>query len=206
MAMKLCENKLHWYNDNVNDVCPYCQKDAAGAPAAQGPGPKPLQESPAAPMGPSVVTNPLPSLATARGEGASPPPTQERGSLDPQILPVGGWLVITHGPGKGRDYRLIQGNNYVGRHPLMEISLDFGIASDFKVSRERHALVIFDIETSECYIDSHTESRNLPLLNGKTIRNPTVLKAYDTITVGETHLRFTPFVGPSFSWTKGSKA
>jgi hypothetical protein len=113
---------------------------------------------------------------------------------------VGGWLVIVKGPGVGRDYRLISGNNYIGRDPRSEVCLNFGVDSDLSISRRNHALVFFDNIKNEFFMSNDTDSRNLPLLNGQTLSKPKALTPYDKITVGKTELCFVPFCGPNFKW------
>lgn len=117
-----------------------------------------------------------------------------------EILPVVGWLVIITGPGAGRDFRLIPGQNYIGRDQDMEVCLDFGDAGDPMVSRREHALVVYDMEDNECYLSDRTQSRNLPRLNGKSVRTATTLKSGDIIQVGGTRFLFIPLCGESFNW------
>lgn len=85
-----------------------------------------------------------------------------------------GWLVITQGAGRGTDFHLVQGSNRIGRNAELEISLDFGNASDPAVSRETNATIVYDPQAGEFFVE-RGESRNLPLLNGKTIRGEPVL-------------------------------
>jgi hypothetical protein len=117
-------------------------------------------------------------------------------------LPVVAWLVIVEGIGKGRDFRLVKGQNFIGRDRDMEVSLDFGPQSDTKVSKRNHAVIIFDQTRNECFIDSRSDShKNLPLLNGSTILSLTSLKDGDIIQVADTKFRFVPLCGPAFSWS-----
>ncbi|MBF0220231.1 MAG: hypothetical protein HQL49_12005, partial [Gammaproteobacteria bacterium] len=51
---------------------------------------------------------------------------QPNNRVEESPLPVVGWLIIVKGAGQGRDYRLIQGENSIGRDPTMEICLDLG--------------------------------------------------------------------------------
>ena len=114
-------------------------------------------------------------------------------------LPVAGWLVITGGPGRGRDFRLIQGENRIGRAPEMEVCLDFGADSDNTVSRESHAVVVYDNNANGFFIERGA-SRNLPTVNGNTVRRDQDMEAYDLIQLGETQLMFFPLCGDKFKW------
>ena len=114
-------------------------------------------------------------------------------------LPAVGWLVITSGAGRGTNFRLVQGSNRIGRNAELEISLDFGDASDPAVSRETNATIVYDPQAGEFFVE-RDESRNLPLLNGRTIRGEPVLAARDIIRVGNTELVFVPLCGEAFRW------
>ncbi len=118
---------------------------------------------------------------------------------DPNDLPTAGWLVIVDGPGRGRDFRLIQGENRIGRDRNMEVCLDFGDRSDATVSRETHALVVYDIHANVFFIE-RGRSRNLPLLNNQIIRRDQNLAARDIIQVGQTRLLFVPLCDEQFQW------
>ncbi|MCC5855062.1 MAG: FHA domain-containing protein [Idiomarina sp.] len=114
-------------------------------------------------------------------------------------FPVVGWLVVMSGTGSGTDFRLIQGENRIGRGEGMEICLDFGPLSDQTVSREAHAIVVYDNNANEFFIE-RGNSRNLPMLNGQTIRRDQNLNSGDTIQLGATELRFVAFCQGAFSW------
>ncbi len=114
-------------------------------------------------------------------------------------LPVTGWLVIVEGPGLGRDFRLIQGENRIGRERSMEVCLDFGAQSDETVSRDAHAIVVYDNNANEFFIE-RGRSRNMPMINDRTIRRDQTLAAWDIIQVGRTRLLFFPLCDEQFRW------
>ncbi|CUS48998.1 MAG: FHA domain protein [Idiomarinaceae bacterium HL-53] len=116
-----------------------------------------------------------------------------------EFFPVVGWLVVVKGKGLGHDFRLIQGENRIGRGEEMEVCLDFGLDSDDTVSRDAHAIVVFDNNANEFFIE-RGNSRNLPMLNGATIRRDQNLNHGDVIQLGSTELRFISFCNQEFQW------
>jgi hypothetical protein len=115
-------------------------------------------------------------------------------------LPVVGWLVIVNGAGTGKDFRLVPGQNCIGRDRDMQICLDFGPDSDRTVSRREHAIIAYTVKGNEFRLLDRTQSANLPCLNGETVWSPTPLKAMDIIQVGSTDLMFIPLCGEAFRW------
>lgn len=115
-------------------------------------------------------------------------------------LPVTGWLVVIEGPGIGLDFRLIQGENRIGRDKDMEVCLDFGDISDDMISRDSHAIVVYDNHANVFFVE-RGRSRNMPMLNNRTIRSGEDLKAGDIIQVGKTKLMLVSFCNESFKWS-----
>ena len=114
------------------------------------------------------------------------------------FLPVVGWLVCIEGPERGRDYRIHDGYNSIGRAQSMDICVN----GDGQISREKHAVVAFDPDEGLFYF-APAEGKNLVKLNGKTLMTTGELKAYDTLTIGRSRFKFIPFCGESFSWVTG---
>jgi pSer/pThr/pTyr-binding forkhead associated (FHA) protein len=81
----------------------------------------------------------------------------------------------------------------------MEICLDFGEHSDATVSREAHAILVYDGNANEFFIERGS-SRNLPMLNDKSIRRDQNLTAGDVIQVGQTKLLFVALCNEEFQW------
>jgi len=111
------------------------------------------------------------------------------------IDPVVGWLVCTHGPEKGRDYRIRSENNTIGR------SMDnyIRIEGDDSISRERHAVITFDPTTNSFFLIPG-EGRGLVYHNGKALFAAQELQPYDQIMLGRTKLLFIPLCGDKFKW------
>lgn len=110
--------------------------------------------------------------------------------------PVVGWLVITHGPGRGRTLGFFEGMNSVGRDAGQRVRLDFG---DKEVSRESHFFVTFEPKKRTFHLN-HGGRSNLVYLNGDALLAPMALNKGDIIEVGQTKLMFVPLCGPDFSW------
>ncbi|MDO4693771.1 MAG: FHA domain-containing protein [Eikenella sp.] len=196
MAMTLCAANKHYYDPEVHADCPYC---GAGQTAAAAPK---TQAAPAAGGGADwAKTQPVAALG-----GVAAAKTVVMGmdaaADDVRKLPVVGWLVVADGPGLGRDFRLIQGENRIGRQAGLEVCLDFGADSDAGISREAHAVVVFDHHAKEFFIE-RGNSRNLPMLNGSTIRGEPTLQAFDRIQLAATTLLFVPLCHAGLHWEGG---
>ena len=112
--------------------------------------------------------------------------------------PVVGWLVCVEGSHHGEDFRLKTGRNFIGRSSGMDVS----IAGDNTVSRDRHAVVVFE-PVSHAFLVQPGEARELCYLNDRVVLSAEELKAYDVLTVGSTKLMFIPCCGERFSWNAG---
>lgn len=111
--------------------------------------------------------------------------------------PVVGWLVVVEGPGKGSSIEIGIGANAIGREKSQKLRIDFG---DQHISREKHAILIFDPRSSRFFIQSG-DVRNLTYIGDDLVLSPTELKGGETILVGQTKLRFVAFCGPEFGWS-----
>jgi hypothetical protein len=114
---------------------------------------------------------------------------------------VAGWLVCLEGPSRGKDYRLHAEKNFIGRGPNMDVILD----SDNTVSRERHAIVIFDPK-KKAFWALPGEASGLVYLNGDIVNSPAPMKADDVLEVGQTKLVLIPFLGERYSWSSEAAA
>ncbi len=124
------------------------------------------------------------------------------GGAAPQAQPVNkvstpcvGWLVALGGEHIGTDFRLKTGKNFIGRSPQMDIAL----TDDKSVSRERHAIVVYDPK-SNMYLVQPGESSSLAYHNNNLLLTPEKLEAYDMVTVGDVNLLFMPLCSEKFSW------
>jgi hypothetical protein len=109
---------------------------------------------------------------------------------------VTGWLVCIRGKEKGRDYRIHNGNNWIGRSYQMDIC----IVDDPSISRDNHANIVYDYKSNKFFL--------LPgqgasvLLNGEALLNPKEIRKRDRITLGNSTFAFVPFCEEDFTWEK----
>ena len=109
--------------------------------------------------------------------------------------PVVGWLVCMKGPDRGRDYRLRPEKNFIGRAPNMDIAVE----GDNMISRERHAIVIFDPKKKSFWA-LPGDASGLVYLNGEMVNSPTAMKADDVLELGQSQFVLVPFCGDRYSW------
>lgn len=107
--------------------------------------------------------------------------------------PVVGWLVCTKGNAKGRDYRLFNGWNRIGRSTDMNICL----ADDMAISR-KHCAVVYDQRAGRFHLVN--DSGAPTYLNGVPLYEPQELKGGDVITMGENDFVFIPFCTEERKW------
>ena len=115
--------------------------------------------------------------------------------------PVVGWLVCIEGDHYGESFQLKSGRNFVGRNANMDVVL----AGDMSVSRERHAVIIYEPK-AKCFIAQAGDARELFYLNDNVVLNNELMKNYDVITVGNEKLLFVALCGPQFCWEDTKKA
>ncbi|MBP5270699.1 MAG: FHA domain-containing protein [Clostridia bacterium] len=108
-------------------------------------------------------------------------------------LPVG-WLVCVGGDGRGKVYSVRSGGNSIGRTTGNDI-----VINDDRVSREKHARVVYEPRNRVFYIEAGERS-GLTYLNGEHILHHATLTAYDRIEIGGGVYLFLPLCGEHFSW------
>jgi hypothetical protein len=188
----------HFYDPTKHPGCPWCalpvdvESGARTRPVAVPP-PLPLSAVAGPPPPPPLPQNvpplPLPKPGATRRAGVE----ASGGKNDPVV----GWLVCLAGPDRGRDFRLHAEKNFVGRSPLMDVC----VAGDESVSRDRHALVIFDPK-KQAFWAVPGEASGLVYLNGDIVHSPTQMQRDDVLEVGQTKLVLIPFCGEKYSWAR----
>lgn len=220
MNLKRCENG-HFYDADKFASCPHCAQPAGGG--ASGPTVGMGNESGGAVTVPGgldvgpVYTSPE---INPRQGGASSirsdieqmmtlpdPKTEEDDSKTIAILttpqgrePVVGWLVCVKGDYYGESFKLKTGRNFIGRSNTMDVVL----AKDNSVSRDKHAIVLYEPQKRE-FIAQAGESRSLLYLNDEVVLMTEKLKKGDILTLGNTKLMFIPCCGPDFGWDECKK-
>lgn len=158
---------------------------AHAAPAAPVP-------APAAPAAPAPAKSPLKSAIQSAD---SMPKTVAYYNLPSDSEPVVGWLVCIKGDYLGESFNLKSGRNNIGRAGNMDIVL----AKDGRVSRDRHAAVVYEPNKREFLVQSG-ESSGLTYLNGELLMGFKPFVQDDKLTVGGCEFLFKPLCGADFSW------
>ena len=117
------------------------------------------------------------------------------GSSEEFIEPVVGWLVCMAGPNIGRDYRICSGSNSIGRGASNRIN----VTGDDTISREKHAMVIYE-PTQRCFFLKPGDSSGLTYLNGEYIAERVNLSSGDMIGLGQSQFMFVPLCWEKFGW------
>lgn len=112
-----------------------------------------------------------------------------------QIKPVCGWIVCVEGPRKGKDYKIRNGKNFIGRADDMDIQ----ILGDNEISRRNHAIIVFDPKKKETVL-LPGDSNGIVYHKDNAVYTPTPLEAYDTIELGNSKFVFIPFCGTNYMW------
>lgn len=133
--------------------------------------------------------------SAARDKDGAPAEAAAKKAGEATDDPVVGWLVVVKGPGKGKSLEIGLGANTLGRSEQQKLRVDFG---DRHISRERHAILIYEPTTQKYFLQSG-DARNLTYIGSQLVLSPTELLGGETIVVGETHLRFVPFDVSAYS-------
>lgn len=195
MKLIKCENG-HYYDGDVFDSCPHCAGN--GSESSDNP----TQSSSAVQMRTDdvgvIATEPITILeskipGTIKTDGDK---TVRYYDLEGDIEPVVGWLVCIKGSEFGRSFYLKAGKNFIGRNQLVN---DVVLEGDNSVSREKHAIVIYDPKSRKFLAQPGTSS-GLFYVNDTVVLQAVEIKARDFIAIGNAKLMFIPFCGPEFTW------
>lgn len=129
--------------------------------------------------------------AVTKPQGFEPPVEL----LQEEIRPVCGWLICIEGAQVGKDYKIHDGKNFVGRGDEMDIQ----ILGDNAINRKNHTIIVYDSKEMNTVI-LPGDAAGLAYLNDAAVYVPTPLKPYDTISLGNSRFLFVPLCGASFSW------
>lgn len=115
--------------------------------------------------------------------------------LKEEIQPVCGWIVCIEGARVGKDYKIREGKNFIGRADDMDIQ----ILGDNKISRRNHAIIVYDTKKRN-YVLLPGDASGIAYLNNEAVYVPTPLSSYDVIELGKSKFLFMPFCGEHFEW------
>ncbi len=109
---------------------------------------------------------------------------------------VTGWLVCVEGPERGRDYRLHNGFNKIGRSK----SLDIYIEEDDHISRSPHCAVVYEFKKNVFYVVA--QGGNITYVNDEALSESVELKTGDIIEIGNSKFEFVAFCRGDRKWEK----
>ena len=195
MRMVTCNNG-HYYDQEKNATCPYCANNsgidvATKQTVFQG---VDEEEKTALYNSPSSSDDEKTVYHSPSSNASNDPVQNEQSSSAPILL--SGWLAIISEAGKGTSYTLTFGMNTIGRGEENHISIQNG---DSSISREKHALIIYDYANNLFFI-KHGDGQFLSYVNGEVLLDTRQLKANDRIKVGSTELIFIPLCSDEFKW------
>lgn len=173
--MKQCDNG-HFYDEKRFEICPYCREGV-------GVGKTVAADS----VGKTVAA--VPDADRDKTVGI----IKKKIGFDPAV----GFLICISGPNRGADYRLAAGRSFIGRAAAMDVAL----TDDDTVSRESHALVIYDAKHNRFSL-SPGQGRGITYCNDEQVETVRPLNAYDVIEVGKSKLIFLPLCGDKFQWNE----
>ena len=223
MNLKRCNNG-HFYDADKFTSCPHCNPTVSASEVTVAMSPDNMApEVKAAVNAFTDEDSKTVSLQDAVSAAAAPSPVQEPAAAAPVQMtaapvhmddaktvsyfatslgaePVVGWLVCIEGDHYGESFPLKSGRNFIGRNANMDVVL----AGDMSVSRERHAIVIYEPK-AKCFIAQAGDARELFYLNDNVVLNNEMMKNYDVLSVGNEKLLFVGLCGPQFCWEDTKK-
>jgi hypothetical protein len=209
MTLTRCSNG-HFFDEDKYKSCPHCGTSVGDSGVTVG-----FQRNDSVTVAMEDGDRPTEKMASggslqsdvSKASGAGRPVVSDGDSVTVSfsskqygLEPVAGWLVCVEGKHFGEDFRLKAGRNFIGRASGMDVA----ISKDNSVSREKHAIVVYDPQEN-IFLVQPGESRELCYLNEKLVLSAVELKAFDVLKVGESKLMFFPCCGENFNWEKYQK-
>jgi hypothetical protein len=172
MGLNRCKNGHMFSARKYGDTCPYCNTELERA---------------------SMGFNNRKFLVD------DPDKTIPLSGVDENIDPVTGWLVCIEGTQYGKDYKIRNGKNFIGRADHMHLQ----ILGDNAISRINHCAIIYDKKNRSTYL-LPGDSSGLAYHNGEAVYSPTQLQPYSVIEIGRSKFIFIPLCGEHFEWENGN--
>ena len=112
------------------------------------------------------------------------------------VKPVVGWLVCISGSNYGKSFCLYAGKNFIGRDAKNDVCLK----GDNGISREKHAVIIYEPIQRQFFIQAGETSHALCYLNDKPVLVNMPLHDRDVLNLGQNSLVFVPFCDERNGW------
>lgn len=214
MNLKRCNNG-HFYDADKYTGCPHCNPTVSASEVTVAMNPEEMDSEVRAAANAfdedSKTVSLQDAISAAVEQPAAPAPAAAPVQMDDAKTvsyfanslgaePVVGWLVCIEGDHYGESFPLKSGRNFIGRNANMDVVL----AGDMSVSRERHAIVIYEPK-AKCFIAQAGDARELFYLNDSVVLNNEAMKNYDVLSVGNEKLLFVGLCGPQFCWEDTKK-
>ena len=198
MNLVRCDNG-HFYDNELYEICPHCgaqtRNDDVTVALTQAAGEDSVTQAQIGDGESTSLTDAVKQATGGKIESGDDSVTVGYYDKSLGVEPVVGWLVCVEGNNIGSDYRLKSGRNFIGRAP----SMDIAISEDETVSRDRHAILVYEPK-SHVFLVQAGESKELCYLNDKVVLSTDEIKVNDILTVGATKLMFFPCCNKAFNW------
>lgn len=187
MAIVQCPNH-HYYDNNRNDQCPYCEKLRSEQDAG-----KTLNEQQTSYMNLSVDAGEEQQTEGYGEEVSSFEKTIGVFTDETQNLLTVGWLVCLSGGEKGKSYVIHPGRNFAGR----SLDMDLVLSDDSSIARQKHFSIVYDPKSIEFYVVFGSGST---YVNGVPLASQQKLTEGDVIQAGHNRYMFIPFCKEGRDW------
>lgn len=114
-----------------------------------------------------------------------------------KVNPVVAWLVCIEGSEKGRDYRLTDKRNLVGKSTDMDVC----ILGDDNINDDNHFSITYNSD-KRIFVITPGNNGDIIYVNKKAIYETNPLENYSLIELSNTKLVFITFCGSNFAWSK----
>ena len=192
MAIVQCKNN-HYYDGEKYTQCPHCVSGMAK---------NDLNEGVTVPMGDVKVEEYFAQYVKSHPSEEMDDEKEQRDMDEGKTVAlvaeskknVCGWLVCIKGPERGKDFKLYQGFNLVGR----DHDNDIVLGSDRQVARKEQCRFVYEDRKNQFFVVP--EAGSLTYVNDELLEKPRQLADGDVIYVGECDLVFVPFCKGDLRW------
>ena len=166
------------------------------------PEPKEEPQAPAAVQAPAAEQGPVEAPVTPPPAAQQPVTAQAPVSAPKQeeTAPIVGWLVCVEGPEKGKDFRVYQKLNMIGKSERAGIRLRDEAGLPFPI----WARLAYSTDDNRCRISAISAGHVLH--NGKEIEEAVALSSGDRLVLGGCEYIFVALCGDSFRWDAPAEA